>query len=62
VVERDSVEVIERVGRALGPGPLAHDARHSSAVADLTIYLRQHHGEWDLAELGRRVAAGDAGR
>jgi hypothetical protein len=60
VVERDSVEVINRVCRALGPGPLAHDARHAAAVFDLTVYLRQHHGERDLAELGRRVAGGDA--
>jgi len=59
VVERDSVEVINRVGRALGPGPLAHDAGHAAAVFDLTVYLRQHHGERDLADLGRRVAAGE---
>jgi len=25
-------------------------------VADLTVYLRQHHAERDLAELGRLAA------
>ena len=42
--------------RALGAGPLSHDAAHSRAVADLTVYLRQHHAEKDLARLGEPVA------
>lgn len=58
VVERHATEVIDRVGRALGPGPLAHDHGHARRVADLAVYIRQHHGERDLAELGRRVAGG----
>jgi hypothetical protein len=41
-----------RVGRALGAGPLGHDQAHGRRVADLTVYLRQHHAERDLAELG----------
>ncbi len=52
LVERGSVEVIDRVGRALGAAPLCWDAAHANRVADLTVYLRQHHGERDLAELG----------
>lgn len=56
VVERSAVEVMDRVGRALGPGPLALDARHAALVADLTVYIRQHHAERDLAALGRRIA------
>lgn len=49
-------EVLTRVGHALGPGPLAHDAEHAARVADLTLYLRQHHAERDLAALGRSVS------
>ena len=44
-----------RVGRALGAGPLCHDETHSRTVADLTVYLRQHHAERDLAALGALV-------
>jgi alkylation response protein AidB-like acyl-CoA dehydrogenase len=56
LVEATSSEVMERVGRALGAGPLCHDAGHSRRVADLTVYLRQHHAERNLAELGATVA------
>ena len=47
---------MDRVGRALGPGPLAHDAGHAALVADLTVYIRQHHGERDLERIGRRLS------
>ena len=56
LVEATATEVIQRVGRALGAGPLSHDEAHSRRVADLTVYLRQHHAERDLAELGTLVA------
>ncbi|MFJ5279561.1 acyl-CoA dehydrogenase [Streptomyces parvulus] len=52
-------EVLERVGRATGAGPLCRDERHARACADLTVYVRQHHAERDLAALGERVARGD---
>ncbi len=55
-VEAASTEVMQRVGRALGAGPLCHDEAHSRRVADLTVYLRQHHAERNLAELGAFVA------
>lgn len=45
-------EVISRVGRALGPAPLAFNADHAARVADLQVFVRQHHGERDLARLG----------
>ena len=48
--------MLARTGRALGAGPLGHDEAHSRAVADLTVYLRQHHAERDLARLGELVA------
>ena len=56
LVEATATEVMLRVGRALGAGPLGHDEAHSRRVADLTVYLRQHHGERDLAEIGTLVA------
>lgn len=48
-------EVLDRTGRALGAGPLSRDEAHSRRVADLTVYLRQHHAERDLAALGATV-------
>jgi alkylation response protein AidB-like acyl-CoA dehydrogenase len=56
LVEQAATEVMERVGRALGAGPLCHDEAHGRRVADLTVYLRQHHAEADLAALGTLVA------
>jgi len=56
VVESAATEVLGRVGRALGAGPLGHDAAHARTVADLTVYLRQHHAERDLAALGALTA------
>jgi hypothetical protein len=50
-------DVILRAGHALGPAPLALDAEHAKRVADLTLYLRQHHAERDLESLGTAVAA-----
>ncbi len=49
-------QVLTTVGHALGPAPLAMDAVHAARVADLTLYVRQHHAERDLAALGRLVA------
>ena len=56
LVEATATEVMQRVGRALGAGPLCHDEAHARRVADLTVYLRQHHAERDLAELGALAA------
>ena len=55
-VARCAEEVLTTVGHALGPAPLALDPVHAARVADLTLYLRQHHAERDLAALGRLVA------
>ncbi|HEY2296972.1 MAG TPA: hypothetical protein VGH43_04545 [Jatrophihabitans sp.] len=55
-VVADAVErVLHQAGHALGPAPLAFDAAHAARVADLELYVRQHHGERDLAALGNRV-------
>lgn len=48
-------QVIGRTARALGPAPLAFDRTHAEQVADLHVFIRQHHAERDLAELGRLV-------
>jgi hypothetical protein len=58
-VEQNAAEVMTRVGRALGPGPMAHDGEYAQLVADLTVYIRQHHAEVDLEALGRQVAEGE---
>jgi alkylation response protein AidB-like acyl-CoA dehydrogenase len=57
LVEAVSTEVMHRVGRALGAAPLCRDEAHSRRVADLTVYLRQHHAERNLAELGTLVTS-----
>ena len=59
VVAQAGEQVLTTVGHALGPGPLAHDAEHAARVADLGLYLRQHHAERDLAALGALLLAGD---
>lgn len=56
LTEATATDVLARTGRALGAGPLSHDEAHSRAVADLAVYLRQHHAERDLARLGELVA------
>ncbi|MFC8381862.1 acyl-CoA dehydrogenase [Nocardia sp. NPDC057272] len=56
VVETAATETLDRVGRALGAGPLCGDRPHARRVADLTVYLRQSHAERDLADLGRDQA------
>jgi alkylation response protein AidB-like acyl-CoA dehydrogenase len=61
LVELVCTEVLGHVGRATGAGPLCHDPRHARAVADLTVYVRQHHAERDLAALGRAASRGSDG-
>ncbi len=60
VVVRTSEEVVTRLGHALGPAPLAQNAEHARRVADLQIYVRQHHGERDDAALGRELLTSEA--
>jgi len=55
VVEWGSSLVLNRVGRALGAGPLTQNAAHSRRVADLTVYLRQSHAERDLVAHGKQL-------
>ncbi len=62
-VVADTVErVLLTADHALGPGPLALEETHARRVADLRLYLRQHHAERDLAALGRTVVDPTAAR
>ncbi|WP_432477760.1 acyl-CoA dehydrogenase [Nocardioides sp. GXQ0305] len=56
VVASSCEAVLTAVDHDLGPGPLVGEPDHAARVADLRLYLRQHHAERDLAELGRLVA------
>ncbi|WP_084180739.1 hypothetical protein [Jatrophihabitans endophyticus] len=58
VVADAAERVLRAAAHALGPAPLAFDADHAARVADLEIYVRQHHAERDLAALGRAVLGG----
>ncbi|MCX5387010.1 acyl-CoA dehydrogenase [Streptomyces sp. NBC_00083] len=55
-VESVCADVLTHVGRATGAEPLCHNPSHTRHAADLTVYIRQHHGERNLAELGRLIA------
>lgn len=52
-VVADAVEqALTTAGHALGPGPLTSDEAYARRVADLGVYVRQHHAERDLAAIG----------
>jgi hypothetical protein len=51
---------IREAGHALGPAPLAFDEEHARRVADLELYVRQHHAERDLSRLGSAASASTA--
>lgn len=54
--ERACRSVLDRAPVAAGVAGLAGSARLPVRLADLQIYVRQHHGERDLAALGAAVA------
>lgn len=57
VVARTVEEVLTRSAHARGPGPLTGDETHARRVADLAVYVRQHHAERDDASLGTALLA-----
>ncbi|HEX5115140.1 MAG TPA: acyl-CoA dehydrogenase family protein [Pseudonocardiaceae bacterium] len=67
-VERAAWDIHDRVPRITGPTPLCRDRAFAQRLADLEVYVRQHHAERDLAALGRAVldtavlATGEAAR
>jgi alkylation response protein AidB-like acyl-CoA dehydrogenase len=48
---------IRQAWHALGPAPLAFSEEHARRVADLELYVRQHHAERDLARLGSAASS-----
>lgn len=61
-VEASCRLVLDLVPRLVGVAALSGQRRLSRQLADLAIYLRQHHGERDLAELGHQVYLGGCPR
>ncbi|ANH39755.1 hypothetical protein I601_3349 [Nocardioides dokdonensis FR1436] len=55
VVAASAEAVLESCEHALGPGPQVAEPAYAAALADLRLYLRQHHAERDLAALGREA-------
>jgi len=55
VVAATAEEIIGIAGHAMGPAPLTMDEDHARRIADLTVYVRQHHAERDLAAAGRAL-------
>lgn len=58
IVAQTAEAVITRAGHAFGPAPLALNADHARRVADLQLYLRQHHAERDEVALGTMLLDG----
>lgn len=53
--ERLGRQVLDRAPEIAGVAALCRNARFAQRLADLQVYVRQHHGERDLAALGRAV-------
>jgi hypothetical protein len=50
--------VLARAPRVTGPTPMCRDAAFAHRLADLAVYVRQHHAEADLERLGTHVLEG----
>ena len=53
LIERAVALVVDQAMRAFGPRLLAHDEWAARRIAELQLYVRQHHGARDHATLGR---------
>jgi alkylation response protein AidB-like acyl-CoA dehydrogenase len=60
IVHDNALEVLSATAAAGGARPLCHDRAQARRAADLFVYLAQHHGGPDAAELGR-IALGGGG-
>ena len=54
-VELAVEDVLRRAPRVSGPTPLCRDAEFAHRLADLEVYVRQHHAEADYEQLGSRL-------
>ena len=52
VVEAAVQTVLARATRVTGPTPLCRDAAFAHRIADLEVYVRQHHAELDHEQVG----------
>lgn len=52
LIERSCTHIVDELGRAWGPRPFVTDESTAQRVADLQLYVRQHHGDADLVALG----------
>lgn len=52
-------DVLLTTARSTGPAPLTFEDAHARRVADLSVYVRQDHGDRDLAELGSHLSASE---
>jgi hypothetical protein len=59
-VEHGCRELLDRLPRVLGPAAWSGDGELAAQLADLQMYLRQHHGERDHAELAHLLTPGPA--
>jgi hypothetical protein len=53
LVERACTEILDRVGQSLGPRAFTAADGIAARFADTHLYLRQHHAQRDLQDLGR---------
>ena len=51
-IEQLARQVIETVGQALGAAPFCGNAHFATLSADLTVFIRQSHGAFDLQRIG----------
>jgi alkylation response protein AidB-like acyl-CoA dehydrogenase len=56
-VRYGATQVMGHTAAAAGARPLCHDAEQARRAADLYVYLAQHHGPQDAAEIGRLAIA-----
>ena len=59
VVAGAAERVLQAAAHGLGPGPLTAEEEHTRRVADLQVYVRQHHAERDHAALGKAILAAE---
>jgi hypothetical protein len=57
LIEQACTQILQRLGRAFGPRPLAFDESISRRCQELELYIRQSHAERDLELLGRNVGS-----
>ena len=57
-VHDSSLEVLSLTAAAGGARPLCHDRAQARRAADLYVYLAQHHGGSDAAQIGRLALGG----